>query len=229
MSNVRTSSKGFTVFETLAVLTVISITLAVVLGSYTSWATVYALDGAVRTLETGLLQARATAKAKNTYVKFYYETVGYAGDTVKLTSGFQSFACTNDWDRTIITDMLDACSDYDCLAACDIPLEDSEFGKQFAPMMSKQRLTGHVELGYVKETEVSTVKSASFDPFPKGGLIIFRPDGSVWGWNDRSEHHIVISTRKLFARESSPVPLRRILRVNLATGATTTLRPEEVP
>jgi len=231
----RTSPNGFTVFETITVLAIISITLVVVLGSYNSWATVHALDGAARTLEAGLLHARAMSKAKSNYVMFFYETTGYDGKSVKLTSGFQSFVCTNDTDRTIITDTLEAHSDMDCLGAGDIappePSESNAFRQQFIPLTSAQRLTGHVELGYVKETEISTVKQPGFDPFPRGGLIIFCPDGSVWGWNDKSEHTMVISTRKLFARAEgeSSRPLRRVLRVNLATGAITTFRPEQLP
>jgi len=233
LSNFRTSSKGFTLFEIIAVLTVISIALTVVLASYTSWATVHALDGAARTLEAGLLHARTSAKAKSTYVMFFYETTGTgsAGSSVKLISWFQSFVCTNDVDRTIITETLDKCSEFECIGAeCDIDPEiDSIFNRQFIPLMPEQRLTGHIVLGYVPERYVLDIKE---DDFPSGsrGLIIFCPDGSVWGWNDRSEHHIVISTRKLFARDNtSSRPLRRILRVNLATGATTTLRPEQLP
>jgi len=234
-SELRTSSRGFTMFETLAVLTVISITLVVMLGAYSSWATFHSLDGAARTLETGLLHARASAKAKSTYVMFYYETEGHADGTVKLTSGFQSFVCTNDWDRTIITDTLELNATLDCLGAGDIrppenPNTDSEFTKQFIPLTSPQRITGHVELGYIKEADITSIRNPGFQLYGSAGLIIFCPDGSVWGWNDPSEHTIVISTRKRFARSPEPpAPIRRILRVNLATGTVTTFRPEQLP
>jgi len=234
LSNFRTSSKGFTIFETVAVLTVISIALAIVLGAYNSWATVHALDGAARTLEAGLRHAHTAAKAKSTYVMFYYATEGYADNMVKLVSGFESSICTNDWDRSIITEALDECSEFECIGAeCAIDPEiDSNFNRQFIPLTSAQRLTGHIVLGYVPERYVLDIKK---DDFPSGsrGLIIFCPDGSVWGWNDKSEHTIVISTRKLFAPrqndEASYRPLHRILRVNLATGAVTTFRPEQLP
>jgi len=239
--NFRTSPKGFTIFETIAVLTVISITLAVVLGAYSSWATVHALDGAVRTLEAGLLQARTTAKAKNTYVMFVYET-GYDGSSVKLTSGFQSFISTNDTDRTIIISVLEEYSNYDCPGAGEITDANSLFTQQFPPLRRwlngddrlQQRLTGHIELGYVQDRpeSLSAIKHAGFLPYAPGGLIVFCPDGSVWSWNDKSDHTIVISTRKRFAprqQEPSSRPLHRILRINLATGATTTFRPEQLP
>ncbi|MCL1919863.1 MAG: type II secretion system GspH family protein [Kiritimatiellaeota bacterium] len=216
-------SLGFTIFELLAVLTIISIALTVILGSYTSWAVIQALDGTARTLEAGLLKARATAKAQSTYVKFFYETAQLSPDSTKQGSGYQLFVCTNDTDRAIITEMLEQCASYDCLGAGDIMDEESVFSKQFFPM-PLQRLTGHVELGYVKETETSAINTSGFDPSSRGGLIIFCPDGSVWGWSDRSEHNIVISSRKRFTRPNDTSrPLRRVLRVNLATGMATTI------
>ena len=231
------TKKGFTIFEILAVLTVISIALVVVVGSYNAWATVYALDGAAQTLEAGLTNARATAKAKNTYVMFYYATEGQSSNTVKLVSSFQSFICTNSTesisaaDPRTVSDVLTDCSGYPCLAACEITEENSDFTRQFIPLASQQRLTGHIELGYVREEEISQINDFPFQPYGSGGLVIFRPDGSVWAWNDQSEHVIIISTRKLFATQAGQPsrPLRRILRVNLATGMVTALKPEELP
>ena len=222
------NKRGFTIFELLAVLMIISIALAVALGSYTSWATVHALDSATRTLETGLLHARAAAKSKSTYVKFIYETAGTTTNRVKLVSGYQSFICTNDTDRSIISEMLQDCSTMDGGGASDITNPDSLFSEQFAPLTSVQRLTGHIVLGYIQETIFPLTSTDSVEPYGDGCTLIFCPDGSVWGWNDPSTHNILVSTRKRFMRLSQAQPMQRIIRVNLSTGTVTTYRPEQL-
>ena len=222
------NKKGFTIFELLAGLTIISIALAVALGSYSSWATVYALDSAAQTLETGLLHARSIAKSKSTYVKFFYGTEGTAPNSVKLISGYQSFVCTNDTDRSIISEVLLDCSTMDGGGAGDITDSSSLFSKQFAPLMSAQRLTGHIVLGYVEEARFSQTPTDTVEPYADGCTLIFCPDGSAWSWNDPSSHNILISTRKRFMRTDQAQPMQRIVRVNLSTGTTTTYRPEQL-
>ena len=218
--------RGFTIFELLVVMAVISISLMVVLGAYSSWATVHALNGAVRTLEAGLLQARATAKAKNTYVKFVYETSGLSSNSVKLVSGFQSFICTNSADRSIITSALEQYSTEPAGAAGnDITNENSAFSRQFVPLASAQWLTGHVELQSVGESAFNADPNG-FQTSGNGSTIIFCPDGSAWSWNDVSAHHLVVLTRKQFARDGPSEPIFRVMRINLATGTVSVFRPQ---
>ena len=217
------SRKGFTIFELLAVLTVIGITLAVTLGSYNSWAAIHALNSAARTLEAGLLHARTTAKAKNTYVMVVYQTTVSLTNHVKSISGYQSFVCTNDTDRSVVSDVLDEYSKMDGGGAGDITDPNSDFNKQFT-QIALQRLPGHVELGYIGEHGFTVTAEGVISSEP-GGILIFCPDGSAWSWNDPSSHHILISSRKRFTRDNQAQPLQRILRVNLLTGMATTYRP----
>jgi len=222
------SKQGFTIFELLVVMAIISIALALVLGSYSSWATLHALDGAARTLEAGLMHARSIAKAQNTYVLIEYGTEGFTSNSVKQVSSYQSFVCTNTTDRSHIREVLDDCSGMDFMGANDTMGRGTLFHQQFIPLtLMPQRLSGSITLGYVSEQDTK-VQEDTVIPV-ENGIIVFCPDGSVWSWNNRSAHTIVIASRKRFVsgkQQSQPLLMMRVLRVNLATGTVTAFRPE---
>jgi len=201
------TKRGFTIFELLAVLMIIGVSLVVVLGSYTSWATIHALDGAARTLEAGVLQARTLAKAKNTYVMFSYVTSDPATNVLRQVSSYDIRICnrgTNDIANPLTPG-------YD-------------FENAMAPFTS-QRLNRHVTL--VGGTDVSAMAS--------WGGMFFTPDGNLAVMLEEGEppapHYIAVSTRKHFSISRSATyaePLYRFIRVDYATGLPTVLRPGQL-
>lgn len=213
--------KGFTILELLAVLTVISIALVLILGSYTSWATSHALRGAVTTVEAGLNHARSMAKANSTYVLFYY---GSTNIGIKAVSEYQIFISTNTTDTSLIETTLVALTGRrpDRTAIRNLQDANSAFYQQFERIGTTQRLCGHVTIGYFPEGDLRT---GTFNPDPVG-LCIFRPDGSVWSWSDVQTHYLLISTRQPFSfSRTETSPLRRIIGLDLATGLTTIIEP----
>jgi len=205
--------RGFTLFELLAVLTVISISLVVLVGAYGSWGTASALTGATRVLQAGLAQARTLAMTQNAYVGFEYGSV--ATNNVKTVTGFQLFLCTND-NADVAAELSRWSSEPTALDMQDV-----------TPVAPYQRLTGHVLLGNVPESQLAQLSTLShFDT----GVLLFRPDGSVWSWDEKRAHYLIAYTKERFAQtQSSAEPLVRLLRVDLATGLVTVIKPEATP
>lgn len=199
---------GFTLFELLAVLTIISIGLVVLVGAYGSWGTAHALTGATRVLEAGLAQARTMAITQNAYVAFDYGSVVTNG--IKTVTGFQIYLCTN--ENAEVAAELDSRSSSDP-TALDL--------REITPAAPYQRLSGHVRLKNVAEKQLGSGTSAN------SAIFFFRPDGSVWSWDDKRAHYLYVYTAERFSRTgNNSEPLMRLLRIDLATGLVTVIAPE---
>ena len=195
----RRHRHGFTLFELLGVLTLVGVVLAVLLGSYGSWGTIHAVDGATRILEAGLQQARTLARTQRAFVVFEYGTLS-TNDT-RAVSGFQLYLCTN--DNATVAAILQQLQN-------NTPITNSERDDMgVSPAAPYQRLSGHIGLKNQSENGAPVDESALF----------FRPDGSVWSWDDKHSHDLYVYSRELFNK----VPLARLLRIDLATGLVTVI------
>lgn len=200
---------AYTLFELLAVLTLISIGLLVLVGSYSSWGTTHALTGATRVLQAGLEQARSLAMTRSAYVAFDYGS--YETNDLQTVTGYQIHLCTNE-NAEVAAELQRWSSEQ---SALDIT--------QTVPAAPYQRLSSHVRLAHIEEADLS---STSTSPnLSRGVTFFFRPDGSVWSWNDTRAHYLCVYTQERFSRggANNAQPLLRYLRVDLATGLTTVI------
>ena len=209
---------GFTLFELLAVLTIIGISLAVLVGAYGSWGTAHALTGTTRVLEAGLAQARTLAMTQNSYVAFDYGSI--ETNNFKTVTGFQLFFCAPTNDTASVEDFLQKAlsptADMEDIA------DDKVAITQAAPF---QRLSGHVRLTYIPETDIQSVA-----PTPYSNMsLFFRPDGSVLSDpDDKRAHYILVYSHERFSRgQNNSDSLRRYLRIDLATGLITIISPND--
>jgi len=86
-SSSRIRAEGFTLFELLAVITIIGIVLAVTLGSFTGWGDASAVSGGAKVVEAVLNQAHDYAVARRVPVSFKYQTA--VTNALKKTTTFQ--------------------------------------------------------------------------------------------------------------------------------------------
>ena len=203
-----TTRKGFTLFELLAVMTIIGVALVIVLGSYNSWATVHALNSSMRVLEAGILQARTLAKAKNTIVMFTYVTSDPSTNVLRQASSYDIYLCYPDTNGVVNP----LASDY-------------IFDNSNVSLATSQRISRHVTL----------VGGPDLSAMTTFGEIYFSPDGSRMVRLEEGElpapHYIAVSTRKRFSiarSQSYTEPLYRFIRVDYATGLPTVLRPDQL-
>lgn len=199
---------GVTLLELLAVLTVISISLMIVVGAYGSWGTAHALSGATRILEASLQQARALAVSQNAHVAFDYGS--RSTNDLQTVTGFRIFLCTN--ENEMVAAVLQQ-------AAAGTALDLSGDSLGATPAAPFQRLSGHVSLGTITEEDMTSGSAKVVE----GGPLFFRPDGSAWSWKDVHAHYLCVQTRERFASDETSQPLTRVLRVDLATGLVTVI------
>ena len=199
---------AFSLFELIAVMSITGIVFMVVLGSYNSWSSIHSCNGAARILKAGLVQARTLAQTKNRYVAFEFST--FTSNRLQQVSGYQIYICTNNTGNTeqLLNTMLSSASLDDQQSAVN------QMGISYAAPY--QRLSSHIRL-------VSAAKPADLDNPDPGALLFFRPNGSVWnGSADTHSHYAGIYSKQLF----NQLPLTRILRIDLATGAIEIIRTE---
>lgn len=220
--------RGFTLFEVLAVLTVISIGLMVIVGAYGSWGTAHALNGAAHTVEAGLQQARTLAMTQRAYVAVSYGSMNAASSALSRTTGFQPFFCTNNNDTAVSeTDLNDLSHALDNDATF-IPSDGVLFNNVLVidPAAPFQRLSGHVRLARLKgDLSTSPLQTASVS------IIVFRPDGSVIpddfaspSPSNSDYHDVILETTESFSvSPTATAPLVRILRIDPSTGLVTLL------
>jgi prepilin-type N-terminal cleavage/methylation domain-containing protein len=79
---------GFTLFELLAVITIVGIVLAVTLGSFQGWGDAHAVRGSAELVEAALAQARDYAVAQRAPVSFEYQTSVDSTNGIKKVSQF---------------------------------------------------------------------------------------------------------------------------------------------
>jgi len=190
---------AYTLFELIAVLTVSGIIFLLVMGSYNSWSTIHACNGAANILKAEIRQARAMAMSKNRYIGIFMES--YTSNLVKQVNYCQLYICTNDTgDVESLLDKIKSTSFKN--------QQDAFESLEITPAGSELKLSGHVELEtYADETRDS----------PESGVLLFsRPDGSIWnGIEDSQYQYIEVNSRRLFNEN----PISRILLIDLTTGA----------
>lgn len=199
---------AFSLFELIAVLTVTGIIFMVVLGSYNSWSSIHACNGAARILKAGFVQARTLAQTKNRYVAFEFST--FTSNRVQQVSGYQIYICTNNIGNSEqLLNMLQSSASLD-----DQQSAVDQMGISYA--VPYQRLSKHIRL-------VSAATPAALSNPDPGALLFFRPNGSVWnGTPGAHSHYAGIYSKKLF----NQAPLTRVLRIDLATGVIELIRTE---
>lgn len=163
--------RGFTIFELLAVITIIGIVLSVTLGSFTGWGDAHAVRGSATVVQSALAQARDYAVTQRIPISFEYATHLNATNSIKKFAEFQLIRASSTAVATNAT-----------LAASD---ESAQL------LGSVQRLPGNVWL-LRRLTTVSsddTLENYASDRF------VFLPSGKVYAANDVWTFFIV--SRKL--------------------------------
>lgn len=206
--------QGYTLFELLTVLTVISITLVVLTGSFSSWGTAHGLTGAARTAEGGLLQARTLSRSRNAYIGFEYGVFPTNGTSF---TRYQLYAFTN--DNAEVATALDQL--HSGQPTTQARFDEARDALGASPAAPPQRLPRQILLSHQPDT---LTPDAALDK-KNYGLLVFRPDGSVWSAGDTRCHYLCLYTQPLFNKQ----PLVRILRVDLTTGLATPVRQEVEP
>lgn len=198
---------GYTLFELLAVLTVSGIIFTVVMGSWNSWSTVQACNGATGILKSEFRQARALAMAKNRYVGMLLES--HTANQVQQITSCQLYLYTNDTENA--ESRLGRISSTKPAGSVMDNLFDEKLITPTAPLL---QLSSHI-----------SISSYTEDSSPESGVILFfRPDGSIWNGENSQFHYIAINSRRLFNEQ----PLSRLLQIDLTTGTVNIIRKEDL-
>jgi len=152
--SVRRFSPGFTIFELLAVITIIGVVLAVTLGSFTGWGDAHAVRGSADVVEAALNQARDYAITRRVPVSFEYQTA--------VTNAFKKYAEF----QLIRQESADVATNLTLSAADDT-----------AQLLgSAQRLNGNV---WLTQKIVNTSDTAGREPYA-ADRFVFLPNGKVF-------------------------------------------------
>ena len=87
--NPKCNARGFTLFELLAVITIIGLVLAISLGSFHGWGDAQAVRGSAEIVEAALERARDYAVTQRVPVSFEYLTGIDATNGIKKTAEFR--------------------------------------------------------------------------------------------------------------------------------------------
>lgn len=168
---------GFTLFELLAVITIIGIVLAVTLGAFQGWGDAQAVRGSAELVEAALGQARDYAVTHRIPVSFEYQTA--RGDTngVKKIAQFQMLREASVAAATNQTGVISA---------------ESELPQ---PLGTSQRLPGSVWL-LRKPTGHSTDDDADH--------IVFLPSGRACNPTPGRETKLYVVSRKMRGSAQTP-------------------------
>ena len=221
----NTKRLGYTLFELIAVLTVSGIIFMVIMGSWNSWSTVHACNGAASILRSGIQQARTLAQAKNKYVAFEFGS--FSSSQMQQISGFQIYLCTNEMGNT------------------EQLLPDLEYSKP----MNEQNNTVLTQMGITQagppqrlSNHIDIISFPS-DSNGKIAILIFRPDGSVYNnYNINNIFIYILGRRNVnimeFIDNNIGLPdseklceqniLHSRLKINLVTGYTETKKGEDI-
>ncbi len=150
---------GFTLFELLAVITLIGIALAVTVGSFTGWGDVQAVRGSAEIVEAALMQACDYAASQRVPVRFEYQT--YVTNKFKQITVFQ---LVREPSVAVATNYLSTASPPDLAANIVDP------SQRIGPL---QRLPGHVWLLNTIQNSKPTLADG-YDRF------VFLPNGKVF-------------------------------------------------
>ncbi len=161
---------GFTLFELLAVLTIIGIVLAVTVGSFTGWGDVQAVRGSAEIVEAAIMQACDYAVSQRVPVRFEYQT--YVTNTLKQITVFQ---LVREPSVAVATNYLITAVPPDLAAAIDDP------SQRIGPL---QRLPGHAWLLNTIQNSKPTLADG-YDRF------VFLPNGKVFSPSGRATLYVV--------------------------------------
>ncbi len=192
---------GYTLFELIAVLTVSGIIFTVVMGSWNSWSTVHATNGAAKIIKAEIHKARSLAMAKNRYVGF--ELTSHTINQVQHITSSQLYLSTNE------------------TGTVETLLDNKNFDEiKLIPATPVNNYSGHIRI------ESSTEISPKEEPEV---ILFFRPDGSIWNGDGSQYHYITVCSRKLFNTDppNPSSPLERLLHIDLTTGAVNLIRTED--
>ncbi len=183
---------GFTLFELLAVITVIGLVLAITLGSYQGWGDAHAVRGSSEVVEAALLRARDYAVALRAPVRFEYQTLVSATNSVKRYTEF----------RIVREPSVAAATNFALWgSAAEVPPENN-----IGPL---QRLPGSAWL--LRRVPATDESDAS-------DRLVFLPGGNVFSPHEGLPLRIFVVSRRLRNKDQVPTVVYRI-DIDRATGA----------
>lgn len=192
---------GFTLFELLAVITIIGVVLAVTLGSYHGWGDAHAVRGSAELVEAALANARDSAVSQRAPMRFDYQTMYSDTNTVKRYAEFR------------LVRELSVASATNALL----------FGRtaEVAPENNigpVQRLPGSA---WLLRRVPATSDSDSYDSF------VFLPNGRVYSPHTGVPLRLFVASRRHRKTDSIPAVIYRI-DIDTSNGAlsTTKLNPD---
>ena len=172
--------KGYSIFELLAVLTVIGMVLAITLGSFRYWNAIRAINGAEKVVVSGIRAARTLAMSQGKYVCFSFGNI-YTNN-IKEQHAFRILVCTNRSDF------------IESLGKASYPPQ--ELIQMSYPASPMQRLNGEVAMCHMDNYDPalrSSVLTDETEPY-----FFFRPDGTLlqfYSTNQTDPYQIALLTK----------------------------------